>query len=430
MLDERTLSQADIQRILDEGIAASVQHAWDHSPWWRQYIQSHGLSPADLSSAQGLRRLPPVGKDVVSSVGRGLWAVPGRQVVDISTTSGTSGQPTLYPLTAADLQRLGYNEYLSFTVVGVGPDDTVLQAVTMDRCIMAGLAYYQGLVQTGATTLRAGAASPAILLDLLERTGATTVVSVPSFLDNVARFATGEEVDLAASTVQRLVCIGETMRRPDFSLNALGQRLESQWGAQVHASYGITELASSLTECEAGLGGHLHPELLHVEILGEDDEPLPPGEPGDLVATPLGVQGLPLLRFRTGDVAALYTGRCACGRCTPRLGPVLGRRQQMLKLKGTTVYPAAVQEIMDGSPEVAAWIMVASGGEDLSDQLEVRVALQPGQAESSALSQLSERLRGRLKVSPQLTLADRGQLEAMQKGFRKRRVFVDQRQGR
>ena len=118
-------------------------------------------------------------------------------------------------------------------------------------------------------------------------------------------------------------------------------------------TYASTEMATSFADCTFGTGGHLLPDLMVVEIVDDAGPPLPPGEPGEVVATPLQVSGMPLVRFRTGDIATLHAAPCPCGRTSPRLGPVIGRKSQMLKVKGTTVYPPAIFAAAAGDPRGA-----------------------------------------------------------------------------
>ncbi len=180
--------------------------------------------------------------------------------------------------------------------------------------------------------------------------------------------------------MRKLICIGEPIRDADWKLTPLGAQIADEWNASVFSTYGITELASSLCECPAGRGGHLHPELLHIEILDDDGRTVPDGTPGQLVATTIGVQAMPMVRFATGDITFLLREQCACGLWTPRIGPILGRRDQAMKIKGTTVYPAAVQRALHGIEAIADYILIATSADTLSDKLEVVIALCAGAA--------------------------------------------------
>jgi len=279
----------------------------------------------------------------------------------------------------------------------------------------------------GVATIRVGAASPAMLLSMIERLRPTAIVSVPSFLNRVAAYAEQEKFDLSQATVRKLICIGEPVRNTDWSLTALGNKIAAAWNAKVYSTYGITELASSLCECDAGCGGHLHPQLLHCEILDDAGKPVPDGQEGQLVATTIGVEAMPLIRFATGDITFMTRKKCECGLWTPRIGPILGRRDQAMKIKGTTVYPAAVQRVMQGIENVADFLMIATSPTPLSDELEIVVAWRT--EEAGAVEMVREKLRGELKVCPNVRVASLKEVQAMgeAKELRKQRVFLDRR---
>src|SRR5262249_3202683 len=130
-------------------------------------------------------------------------------------------------------------------------------------------------------------------------------------------------------------------------LNRSGCAIELAWGAQIYSTYGVTELASSMCECEYAAGGHVHPQLLHVEILDESGNHVEDGQIGEVVATTFGVEGMPLLRYRTGDCGALFRDACRCGRRTPRVGPIVGRKNQKLNFKGESFFPAPLQAVLE-----------------------------------------------------------------------------------
>ncbi|MHC5054328.1 MAG: phenylacetate--CoA ligase family protein [Planctomycetota bacterium] len=423
---EESLGPEDIASIQREGLAEAVDYACSSSPFYRDLLARWGLRPRDISTPDGLTRFPVTSKGDVSERNRDFLAVPESKVLDVVTTSGTTGKPTMWFLTGRDLERLALNEYLSFKVAGVGAEDVAFLSVTLDRCFVAGLAYYEGLKAVGAAVVRLGPASPAMHLDLMEELEPTAVVSVPSFLRRIAGCAAEQERELGR-TVRRAVCIGEPVRDRELVLSPVGRGIEASWGARVHSTYASTEVLSTFCECEAGAGGHGHPELIFVEILDDDGNRLPPGEVGEVVATPLRVEGMPLLRFRTGDLSFLIEGGCACGRNTPRLGPILGRKGQMLKIKGTTVFPSAVRRALDALPAVASYVMVVTSDGALSDRLEVLVSSK-GDGDQ-ALEEAHERLQGELKVAPDVRLATIEEIESLQcpPGSRKRRLFIDNR---
>jgi phenylacetate-CoA ligase len=420
---EMEMDRTAIDVLLEKGIAKTIEYARVHSPFYRQRLAE---LPAKIGLAD-LQRIPLTTKKDVSQHNDEFWCVGRDRIVDFCTTSGTTGLPTIYPLTNEDLDRLAVNEFLCFRRVGLTSNDVVILAVTIDKCFMAGLAYFEGLRRLGSAVVRVGAGSPAMLLSMIDRLSPTAIVSVPSFLKRVAGYAQQHGRDLSQSTVRKLVCIGEPVRNVDWTLTPLGDQISRAWNARVFSTYGNTELASSLCECEAGKGGHLHPELLHIEIVDDAGRPLADGQEGQLVATTIGVSGMPMIRFATGDVTFMTRQRCECGLWTPRIGPILGRRDQAMKLKGTTVYPAAVQRALGALEQVVDFVMIATAPTALSDELEVVVAWR-GES-SSAEEMIREKLRGELKVCPTVRLASLQDVQALgdSKELRKQRVFLDRR---
>ncbi len=395
---------------------ATYRHAAMHSPYYRELFRGTDAVP-------NLSEVPTVDKSVVSGRNLDFLCVPHERVVEVVTTSGTTGKPLLWMLSEPDLQRLAHNEQLSFECAGLTARDTVLVAVAMDRCFMAGLAYWLGLREIGCGVVRTGAASPMLVLEMIERAKPTAIVAVPSFLRVIAGKARETEFDLPSCSVKKAICIGEPVRDAALALNASGRAIETAWGARTYSTYGVTEIANSLCECEAGAGGHLHDKQLHIEVLDDAGNPVGEGKLGEVVATTFGVEAMPLIRYRTGDCAMLFREPCACGRITPRLGPILGRKNQKLKFKGATLYPSALQSVLEEMDGVEAFVIVARTESELSDTVEVLVKA------TVQLPHLREVIQARTKIIPKIRLASSEEIEALQMPpqARKRRTFVDLR---
>ncbi len=427
MLNEATLSSSEIAARQQAAWADTVRQAFDRSPFYREHFIRAGFSRRETIPLDEINRIPAIDKTVVSENTEKFLCVPRERIVDIVTTSGSTGQPLVWQLTESDLERLSRNEYLSFACAGFTAADTVLLAVAMDRCFIAGMAYSLGLRKLGCAVIRVGAATPAMHLDMIRRAQPAAVVSVPSFLMHLADKAAEAKFNLAESGIRKAVCIGEPVRETDFSLNCVGLAVEKHWGVKVFSTYGVTELAASLCECESGLGGHLHPELLFLEALDEAGDPVPDGEVGELTATTFGVEAMPLIRYRTGDFAAIYRAPCRCGRRTLRIGPIVGRKHQKLKIKGTTVFPSALKTVLDASPEISKYAIIARREHNLSDSVEIIFCSEADSAK--VIAALKEQFQGALKVIPQITAASPAEMEKLQlpDGARKRHYFVDLR---
>ena len=403
-------------RSFDQLWAETFRHAKMNAPFYRESLRGINGPPA-------LSEVPLLDKTTLSERNLDFLCVPRERIAELVTTSGTTGEPLLWMLTDADVRRLARNEKLSFDCVGLTARDTVLVAVAMDRCFMAGLAYWLGLREIGCGVVRTGASSSLLVLEMIQRVQPTAIVGVPSFLRLVADKARESGVDLKNSSVKKAVCIGEPIRDAAFVSNTSGKAIEESWGAKVYSTYGVTELANSLCECDAGQGGHLHEDQLHIEILDDAGQPVVDGEVGEVVATTFGVEAMPVIRYRTGDCAALFRAPCACGRTTPRLGPIVGRKNQKLKFKGASLYPSTLTAVLEQSAGVDAFVIIARKESELSDAIEVLI-----HGEASVLA-MRETFQARAKIAPQIRTATREEIELLQMPptARKRRTFVDLR---
>jgi phenylacetate-CoA ligase len=397
------------------------------TPFYRRILLELGLEPAKATLAD-LVRLPLTSRQDLERDPAAFLAEPPEKQADLALTSGSTGEPILVPYTANDLDRLAFNEMLNFWGAGIRPRDRLLLCVTLDRCFVAGLAYYQGLVKLGAAAIRSGPGQPARQWELINRLNPTGLVGVPSFLLKTAHWGLEQGLNPKACGIKALVTIGEPVRRGDGSLTPLGRELAEAWGSQVFNNYGATEMETAFSECTAGDGGHVHPELMLAEIVDDNGRVLPPGQLGEVVVTPLGVEGLPLVRFRTGDIARLHLEPCACGWQTPRLGAIEGRLAQRLKVSGTTLYPEMIFQALQEFPEVKGAYLEARSAYDLSDEINVVVGLE-NPADAATTARIAEMLQARLRVRPQVTVQEHSLVQETmeQGGGRKLKRFFDLR---
>lgn len=417
---------AEIEGRRDELVRRHVAYCAERSPFYRELFRAHGVDPAEIRRLSDLARLPLTEKRHLEESHADFLALPHSEVTDVCLTSGTTGKAIAMLQSNADLERVAYNEEISFRGVGITCEDRVLVAAAIDRCFMAGLAYFMGLTRIGATVIRGGSSSTALLVELVRNCRPSAIIAVPTLLLALARRLEEEGLTPAGLGVTRLICIGEPVRTPDFSLSPLGERLLEAWGCRIFGTYASTEMATSFTDCAAGLGGHLHPDLIAVEIVDENGREVPDGTPGEVVATPLGTSAMPLLRFRTGDIATLHREPCACGRNTPRLGPVVGRKSQMLKVRGTTVYPPAIATVLQGMAGVQGFYIEAENDFALSDRIRVVVGSRdPGLSPA----QVAKRIAAAIRVSPEVLLVSPEEVlrVTMQEDKRKPVLFFDRR---
>ncbi len=396
----------EIKAWQEERLREEVIYLQEHSPFYSELFRRSGAEPAAIRRIEDLQQLPVTTKEDLQRHNEAFLCVPKREIVDYVTTSGTLGDPVTFALTEGDLRRLAYNEYLSFSTAGITPDDVMQLMTTLDRRFMAGLAYFMGARELGCGIIRVGNGIPELQWDTIARIRPTFCMVVPSFLTRLIAYAERNGIDHNASSLRKAVCIGESLRNPDMTLNVLGQQIASKWpGLKLYTTYASTEMQSSFTECDHGCGGHLQPELIIVELLDDRNRPVAADEAGEVTITTLGVRGMPLLRFKTGDLCYGYSEPCACGRNTLRLSPVIGRKGQMIKYKGTTLFPPALFDILDNVPYLENYIVELSNDENDKDRVTVRVGLKPG-LDFDVVKELKDRFRAKIRVAPEIAVDD------------------------
>ena len=388
--DVSAAPRSEIRKLQDHLLAEHIRYCRANSPFYRRSLAAFPERDYDFDS---LQELPTTSKRDLAEFNDDFFAVPPSEVADICFTSGTTGRPCRIVYTAGDLDRLAYNDACGYRAAGMQPGEKVLLTCTIDRCFIAGLAYYQGVIKLGAAAIRNGLNTLPSHAEVIAGLHPENVVGVPSFLAKLGQYLRDNGID--SGFIKRLVCIGEPIHNRKMELTPLGKLLEEFWPGAVHSTYASSEIVTSFTECSARSGGHPPADLAVVEILDEDGSRVPDGEVGEVTVTPLQVAGMPLVRFRTGDVSFIIPEPCPCGRGTLRLGPILGRKAQMLKVRGTTLFPNAFFNVLDAIPGVAEYYMEV-GGTALSDEITIYVACRGG-ATPETLG-VAEKLYGRTRI--------------------------------
>ncbi len=421
-------SPEEIAAYQDGLLRKAVAYMAEKSPYYRHVFASAGVSPGEISTVADLCRIPFTEKKDLQLYNEDFVCCPREMIVDYITTSGTLGEPVTFGCTEKDLQRLAYNEKKSFECAGLRPGDIVQLMTTLDKRFMAGLAYFLGIRELGASVIRVGNGIPELQWDTINRIKPDTIMCVPSFILRLIQYAEEHGIDYRSSSIRRIIGIGEGLREQDFSLNLLGNSIKRKWDVELFATYSSTEMGATFSECRYGLGGHVHPELIIVEIIGDDNRPEPDGEYGEIVVTTLGVEGMPLLRFRTGDIAAKRVEQCRCGRNSFRLTPLVGRKNNMIKLKGTTLYPPAVNDVLDNTWYVENYQVEVRDSVAGTDEVVVKVGLK-NPTDFDPVKDLKDRFRSRIRVAPDVEIWDSGSLAKVvfPANSRKPVKFIDKR---
>ncbi len=420
-------SLPEIKIFQEEKLRELFEYLNTNSPYYRRLFRKHKISADAIQTLEDLRRIPTTSKEDLQKFNDDFFCVPQKKIVDFVTTSGTLGEPVTVGLTDADLDRLAYNEAISFACAGVTDEDILQLTTTIDRRFMAGLAYFLGARKLGAGIIRVGAGIPELQWDTIQKFKPSYLIVVPSFLLKLIEFAAQHDIDVNASGIKGAICIGESLREQDFSLNVLGNKIKSAWNIELYSTYASTEMSTAFTECSEQQGGHQHPELIITEIMDDEGNPVPEGTEGELVVTTLGVEAMPLLRFKTGDMVVAHNSPCKCGRNTLRLGPVVGRKKQMVKYKGTTLYPPAMHNALNDFPEVDSFVIEIYHNSIGTDEIRIKIATKTPSEE--LLQMIKDHFRSKLRVTPGIEFVQKEEVQKlrMSKLGRKPVSVIDKR---
>ncbi len=419
--------KGDIKVLQEAKLAETLAYLQENSPFYRQLFSSNAIVVEQVETLEDLRQIPVTTKEDLQQRNDDFLCVSKNKIIEYTSTSGTLGSPVTVALTENDLQRLAFNEYSSFLCADGKPEDIYQLMLTLDRQFMAGMAYYAGIRKMGAGIIRVGPGVPSLQWQTIQRLQPTAIVGVPSFILKLIQYAKDHKIDINSSSVKKAICIGENIRNTDFSFNILGKKITEAWNIQLYSTYASTEMQTAFTECGAGRGGHHNPDLLIVELLNEKGEAVGPGEAGEVTITTLGVEAMPLLRYKTGDICMYMDESCSCGRNTLRLSPVLGRKKQMIKYKGTTLYPPALFDLLNEMEEVLEYTAEVYSNDIGMD--EVLLHILPADNKVETDHRIRAYLQAKLRVSPHVKYITAAAMQQIQfpEGSRKPVKFIDKR---
>ena len=405
-----------------------VRYTNKKSPFYKSMFQRTKIKYTDIKSLHDLTGLPLTKKGHLQKYNNSFHCVGKKEIADIVATTGTTGRPVFVVLTKHDLQRLALNEVYSFSCAGATANDMFHLAVTVDNLFMAGIAYYLGIIELGASVYRAGMHNIKRQILLLQKLKPTGIMTVPSFLLQLGKEIRDERIDPLSLSVKKALLVGDSIRDQDFHLRGIGELLQKTWPLDLYSTYGNSETAISYCECKFKHGGHEHSDLIISEIIDETGNVVPDGEMGELVLTTLQTQGMPLLRYCTGDITFKITKPCTCGRNSSRIGPIMGRKVSMLKYKGTKVYPRAIENAIASIDGVYNYIIEAFTDDDFSDKVVVKVGSKKRNESFKKL--LCSQIAASARVVPVVKFASVREVYLLQSDNgknRKPRTFIDHR---
>lgn len=313
-----------------------------NSPFYVKKFQESGVDVEQVKSPEHIRNLPfTVKEELRDAYPLGLQAVPDEEVIRIHSSSGTTGKPIIIPYTAQDVEDWAVMMARSFEIAGVTPLDRV-QITPGYGLWTAGIGFQAGVEKLGAMAVPMGPGNTDKQLQMMVDLKSTVIIGTSSYAlvlaEEVEKRGLLGEIKLRKGVIgsERW---GEKMR----------QRIKTELNVDIYDIYGLTEIYGPgiAIDCSCHEGMHYYDDYLYFEIINPvTGEVLPDGEVGELVITTLRKEGAPLLRYRTRDLTRIITEECSCGLSYPRIDRIIGRTDDMVKVKGVNIYPGQIDEIL------------------------------------------------------------------------------------
>ncbi len=363
---------ADLRKLQFKLLKTLVYRVYSFSSFYHKRMKEAGFHPDDINSLEDITRLPFMHKkDLRDTYPDGLIMSEQEELVRYHVSSGTTGKPTVVGYTKNDIYNWTESLARALTSAGIGRGD-VMQVSYGYGLFTGGLGLHYGAERIGATVLPTSVGNTERQIELMQDLRVTAIACTPSYLLHMGEVAEKMGVSIKNDTRLRKAIVGAEPWSEQMRL-----RIKESLGVDAYDIYGTSELSGPLfCECEYQQGFHVWSDLIYPEILDPDSQkPLPPGERGELVVTMLQKDGLPIIRYRTGDITAIREEPCPCGRTHPRLERLSGRVDDMLIIRGINVFPSQIEHALLGIPEVAEHFMIEVDRKGALDEMLIKVEL-------------------------------------------------------
>ena len=366
-----TLSRERLEKLQDERLRFVVGYVYERVPFYRQRLVEAGVDPKALGGLKDLHKLPFTRKDHLrENYPFGLFAVPREEVARIHASSGTTGKPTVVGYTKKDLQVFAEVVARSLAAAGARPGMMLHNAYGYGL-FTGGLGLHGGAEALGMTVVPVSGGMTERQVMLIQDLRPEVISCTPSYAQTLAEEFRKRGVSPEALSLEYAILGAEPWTE------AIRKQVDEGLGVRSTNIYGLSEIIGPgvANECvEERQGSHIWEDHFLPEVVDPDTgEPLPEGKVGVLVLTNLTKEAMPLLRYWTGDLTFLTYEPCACGRTHVRMGPILGRTDDMLIIRGVNVYPTQVEAVLLGIPEVVPYYQIVVRREGTLDEAELKV---------------------------------------------------------
>ena len=398
-----------------EKLIAQVEWTYERVEWYRRKMDEMGVKPSDIRTLEDVRKLPFTDKSALrDTFPYGLFAVPLDEVVELHASSGTTGKPIVVGYNDHDMDVWSDCIARLSQMAGVVPSDRVQMAFGYGM-FTGGFGLHYGLQKLGCMMIPAGSGNTERQIQMIQDYGTTVLVATPTYALHICEVGERMGYDWATSTL-RVGLFGGEPCPP-----GLKQEIESRMHIVCTDNYGLTEVMGPGVsgECLANREmQHIAEDHFLWEVVDpETGEPVPEGEMGELVLTPLDKQAIPVLRYRTHDLTRVVTDKCACGRTHARMQKVRSRSDDMLIIRGTNVFPSQVEDVLTSIEGVTPHYRIIVEEVDGLDRMTVQTEIKP-ETFSDSFEEMdrfrafvAEKLKSVLLVGVRVQLIEPGGIE-------------------
>lgn len=337
------MTEKQRQELQLERLQRIVKYAYEKVPFYRRRFDKAKVKPEDIKSLKDITKLPFTQKDDLrEAYPFELFAVPLKEIVEIHTSSGTTGKPVVAGYTRNDIDIWSEVMARALSMAGTTRDD-IVQNCYGYGLFTGGLGVHYGAHRIGAMVVPISAGQTKRQIQCLVDFGSTIITCTPSYALYLAEAIDEEGVDKKKIKL-KAGCFGAEMWTENMR-----KEIEKRLNLSALNIYGLTEIIGPgvAQECMEKTGLHIAEDHFYPEIISPETlEQLPEGEKGELVLTTLTREGMPMIRFRTKDITSLKRGECRCGRTTVKMERVQGRTDDMLKIRGVIVFPSAIEKAL------------------------------------------------------------------------------------
>ena len=384
--DRETMNALQLERL-----RRTVKRVYQNVQPSREKMQEAGITPEDIRSLDDLKRLPFTMKsDLRDAYPYGYFSSPLSEIVRIHASSGTTGKPTVVGYTQSDITM--WSECVGRCIyMAGGSRDSVVQVAYGYGLFTGGLGAHYGAEHVGASVIPMSSGNTQKQVMLMKDFRSTMLCCTPSYALTIAEAAHKAGVKPEDLAMESGLFGAEPWTK------GMRDEIEKKLGIRAHDIYGLSEVMGPGVSCSCEMqdGLHVNEDYFIPEIIDPNTlEPVPDGVQGELVFTTISKEGMPLIRYRTRDLASLTHEPCGCGRTLVRMSRVMGRTDDMLIIRGVNVFPSQVETVLTGFAELTPNYMIRVGRENNTDTFEVQVELAEGLAIDNI--RFIEELRGRV----------------------------------